>query len=388
MTPGESIHQVVGLEGQVADAIAIAIPANIVAPVVAFLDPPQFVACCDELDLGLVADEVVAVDLVVDRTGPQMHADPVIDDQVVADRVVLGVIDEETARVAGHDIALDHRILDRAQHDAVVRIGPRPVVAHDLIAGHHQRQAAAVVVGFVVLPDIVVGVHVVGAVAHVVDAVALEQRTIRHIDVDAVTHETDLVADDPRPHAEVELDAVAALGGRVVALAGDDVVADHHVVGLFDPQAEQHVRELAVVHHRAVRTALEIDAGILGAEIVAGVGDDETVDDDVGRGDADGVAGKTAVDRREAGAGQGQGLVDVQVFAIAAGQYPQHVAGTRRVDRGLNRIPGPQHRFRGCGRPRRDQQEQQQRPHQTTTIPAAFSSRNRLAPINRFLKPT
>ncbi len=85
------------------------------------------------------------------------------------------------------------------------------------------------------------------------------------------------------PVRVVELDAVAALGRAVVALAGDEVVFDAHVVGLLDPQAEQVVGQVAVAHHRAVRTRLDVDAGVLVEQAVARVAHDQAFDGDVRR---------------------------------------------------------------------------------------------------------
>ena len=51
-----------------------------------------------------------------------------------AQHVELGVVDEEAARVAGDHVVLDHRVLDGAQHDAVVGVAPGPVVADHLVA--------------------------------------------------------------------------------------------------------------------------------------------------------------------------------------------------------------------------------------------------------------
>src|SRR5512134_2835282 len=66
MTPGEAVHQVVGLVGHVADAVAVPVPAQVIAPVVALLHAPLLVPRRHVADLLLVADEVVPFHLVVD----------------------------------------------------------------------------------------------------------------------------------------------------------------------------------------------------------------------------------------------------------------------------------------------------------------------------------
>ena len=63
-----------------------------------------------------------------------MDANNIIDDGIVAQLVVFGIVNEEAALIAGNNIILDHRILNGSQHDAVIGVAPRTVVAHDLVA--------------------------------------------------------------------------------------------------------------------------------------------------------------------------------------------------------------------------------------------------------------
>ena len=150
---------------------------------------------------------------------------------------------KKPARIARNDVVLDHRVLQRAQHDPVVAVAPGAVVAHDLAAYFHQCQPAAVGITVVVLPQVVVRIHVVRAVAAVVQPVAAEFGMVRDIDVERVANETDVVADDACTGGVVELHAVAALRRAVFALADDQVVLDAYIVGLLDPQSEQVVDE-------------------------------------------------------------------------------------------------------------------------------------------------
>ena len=255
-----------------------------------------------------------------------MHAHNVVDNQIAAQGVVLGIVNEEPAGIAGHHVVLDQGVLDGAQHDAMIGVAPCAVVAHDLIAHLHQREAAPVEVDVIVFPQVVVGVHVMRAVAAVVQAVATEDRMVRNIDVDRIPHEADVVADNARAGRVVELDAVAALGGSVFALAGDGVVFDAHVVGLLDPQAEQVVADGAVAHHGAVRARPDVDARILIEQAVSGIAHVDAVNHHILGGDAQGVALVTATDRGPINAFEGQRLVDEQSLPVEPALHPHHIA--------------------------------------------------------------
>ena len=253
MFRAQAVYDIAGFVADIADAIAVAVPAQIIAPVIAIGCAPVHIAGADIAHLFAIGNKVVATDLIVFRARPKMHASLVVDHQIIAQCVVFRIVDKETAGIAGNNIIFDDGILNRAQHDAVIGIGPGAVVAHDDAAHFHQRQAAAVHPRVVVFPDVVVGVHVVRAVAAVMQPVAAEQRRVGDIDVERVAHEADVVAGDPRAMSVVELDAVAALRRLVFALAGDQVVLDADIVSLFDPQPEEVVGEIAVPHHGTMR---------------------------------------------------------------------------------------------------------------------------------------
>ena len=124
----------------------------------------------------LVADEVIAVNLVVARAGRQVDTHAVAYDQIGFDGVVLGVIDEKTAAVARDHIVFNDRVLNRAQHDAVIGIAPGNVVANCQVAHFHQCQATAIEVGLVVFPGAVMGIHVVRAITQMMNLVASKKR--------------------------------------------------------------------------------------------------------------------------------------------------------------------------------------------------------------------
>ena len=265
-----------------------------------------------------------------------MHADAVVGHHVVAQLDVFHVVDKESATVVGHPVAVHFRILQCAQHDAVIGVLPGAIVADGLITNLHQCQAAPVVPGIVVFPQVVVGIHVVRAVAAVVQPVALEDGVVRHVDVEGVTHEADLVADDASTLGVVELDAIAALGAVVVALAGDVVVQHLHVVGLLDPEPEQVVAEEAVAHDGTVRAGLDVDAGVLLQQAVARIRHDQPLDDDIGGDDADGVSLVAAADGGAVDAAQRQCPVNPKVFHVAAALDVDLVTGRGPVDGGLD----------------------------------------------------
>ena len=197
------------------------------------------------------------------------------------------------------------------------------------------------------------------AVPAVVQAVLLEDGVVRYVDVEGIAHEADFVVDDAGALGVVEFHTVAALGAVVIALAGD-VVAEHlHVVGLFDPEAEQVVAEVAVAYDGTVRTGLDVDAGVLVQQAVAGVDDLEPLDDHILGGDADGVALVAAVDGGQVDALQGDGTVHLQVFHIAAALDADLVAVAGAVD-GVLRLLARMHGDDGCASSTAHQQGGQQ----------------------------
>ncbi|MNS92442.1 hypothetical protein D3C72_1265800 [compost metagenome] len=270
-----------------------------------------------------------------------MHAGAVIDDQVVAQRVVLGVIDEKTTVVAGHHVVFDQRVLDGAQHDAVIGIAPRDIAAHGQAAHLHQRQPGPAQIYLVVFPGTVVGVHVVRAVADMMDAVVAKLRVARDVDIDAVARAADFVAGDARSARVVHLDAIAALRRLQVAPAGDGVVQQARIVNALQPDAEQVGDQSTVVDLYAMRARHDINAGVLRSEVRAAVDHDQADQGDVGGGDADGVAVPSAADGGMAAPLQRQRLVDQHVFVIPAGCDQQCVAflrtGDGRIDRHARR---------------------------------------------------
>ena len=258
--PVEPVHHIIGFVRHVANAVGVLVPAAVVAPVIALRAAPFDIARSNVFDLLLVADEVIAIDLVVAGAGRQVDAHAVANDQVVPHGVVFGVINEKTAPVAGNDVVFNHRVLNRAQHDAVVGVAPGFVVAHGQIAHFHQRQAAAIEVGLVVFPGAVVGVHVVRAITQVMNLVAPKQCIAGDIHINAVARVTDVVVDDLHIAGVEHLNAVAACRRRQITLAGDDVVHDARVLDAFQPHAEQVVGQRVVADPYPVRGGLDMNA--------------------------------------------------------------------------------------------------------------------------------
>ncbi len=66
-----------------------------------------------------------------------MYADLVVHHQITAQRNVFRVIDKKATRIAGDDIVFNHRILNSAQHDAVIGVAPGYVIAYYLVSYFH-----------------------------------------------------------------------------------------------------------------------------------------------------------------------------------------------------------------------------------------------------------
>ena len=96
-----------------------------------------------------------------------------------------------------------------------------------------------------------------------------------------------------------------------------------------------------------MRTGLDVDAGVLVQQAVAGVDDLEPLDDHILGGDADGVALVAAVDGGQVDALQGDGTVHLQVFHIAAALDADLVAVAGAVD-GVLHLLARMHGDDGC----------------------------------------
>ena len=93
--PEHTVDQIVGPIGGVGDAVAVEIERRIVAPVIsaASLRPVE-VAGPDIFHLVAIADEGVAGDFIAFGAGREVHADAAAFKPVVAELVVVGVVDE------------------------------------------------------------------------------------------------------------------------------------------------------------------------------------------------------------------------------------------------------------------------------------------------------
>jgi hypothetical protein len=139
----------------------------------------------------------------------------------------------------------------------------------------------------------------------------------------------------------IELDAVAASGRLIIALAGDDVVADLDVLDCLDIDAKQVIGQVAVAYHGTIRARPDVDAGILVHQAVARIAHDHALNHHILGGDADGVAFLVGAYRGPVYASQRQGFVDQQVLVVGAAFHPHHVAGfglRNRRRNGLARV--------------------------------------------------
>src|SRR5204863_6480861 len=94
--PQHAIDQIVGPIGGIGDAIAVEVERRIVAPVVAAAAlRPVEIAGPDIFHLVAVADKRVAGDFIALGAGGEMNADAAALEPVVAEFIVIGVVDED-----------------------------------------------------------------------------------------------------------------------------------------------------------------------------------------------------------------------------------------------------------------------------------------------------
>ncbi len=90
----------------------------------------------------------------------------------------------------------------------------------------------------------------------------------------------------------------------------------------------------------AMRTRLDVDAGVLLTQAAAGIGHDQAVDHHIGRDHADRVALVAATDGGAIQAAQRQRLLDAQVFYIEPALYLDRVTRRGLLDGGLDAVSG------------------------------------------------
>ena len=217
---------------------------------------------------------------------------------------------------------------------------------------------------------------------------------VRYVHIQRIAHKADVVAFDAGASGVVQLHAVAALRRVHIAQAGDGVVLHPHIVGLFNPQAEQVVGEVVLAHHGAVRAGVDVDARVLILEAGARVAHDQAFQHHIGGSDADGVAHLPAAERGAVDAAQRQRLVDAQVHAVKTPFHLHCVARGGSLHGGLQILTGLHAHGGGAGRlaEQAGGQGQQReggkvRLHHANPT-SVLMARNKAAPISRFLKPT
>src|SRR5690606_23610834 len=265
--PQQAIDVVVGLVGDVAQAVFVAVPAQVVAPVVAApADRPLLGPYGDVLDLLRVADEGVAGNTVVFRAGGQMDTQIAALEVVVLDGVEQRVVDEQRLAFTaadhavatgiatldiGDEVVLEGRVGDVVHQDAVVLVVLGAVADHGQFATLHQRVTGTGAAGDVGDHAVLRGGPVVHAVAQVLEQVALDAVAVGVVDVDAVAGVPDMVVDDPGTAHGEQVDAVAAVLGTQAEVALDTVAFDQQVTVAIGPDAEARPLQVVVANLRA-----------------------------------------------------------------------------------------------------------------------------------------
>src|SRR5690554_6843985 len=180
--PQQPVHVVVGLIGYIAQAVLVAVPAQVVTPEIAFaLFGPGLGAGGHILDLALVVHEGVVKNFVVFRAGGQVNADVAVGKQVAFEGVIQGVIDKHGLafapgnhhvtglpfRHALHHVAPQGGVGDEVHQDSVVLVVFRAVVDNGQALALHQGIAGAGASGKVAFQQVVHGIHVVDAIPQI-----------------------------------------------------------------------------------------------------------------------------------------------------------------------------------------------------------------------------
>ena len=111
--------EAVGAVRTITAAVAVLIPAEVVAPEVpARVVTPRLIRRGDEEHLLPVRDERVATHHVALRTGPHPRPDVIVGDDIPFDRVVDAREEEQPLAVALDAVVADHALLSVAEQDA------------------------------------------------------------------------------------------------------------------------------------------------------------------------------------------------------------------------------------------------------------------------------
>ena len=308
--PDQPVDVVVGLVGDVAETVVVAVPAQVVAPVVAAaVGGPLLLAAGDVLDLLAVAYEGVAGDAIVLRAGGEVDAQGAVGEAVAFDAVEQRVVDEQRLalgagnhRVAGaaaahalDTVAGQGRVGDVVHQDAVVLVVDGAVAGHGQLAALHQRVAGAGAPGQVVGHPAVVGEHVVHAVAQVLEAVGFDAAVVGGVDVDPVAGVADPVAADQGVLHRIEVDAVAAILGAHAFVALDAVVEHLRARRGVEPDAEARAAQVVAADHGAAGGLADEDRGVEFGQVAPPVAQPAALDGDPGAGQGQQAAVAAAV---------------------------------------------------------------------------------------------
>ena len=110
------------------------------------------------------------------------------------------------------------------QHDAVIAVADRHVVAHRQLAGEHQRVADMISNRDITGHHAFIGVHVVDSEPQIAEPIVAEDVVAAGIDEDAIPAEANIVAVHDQARGIPHIDAVAAIVHAQI-IAADDRVA-------------------------------------------------------------------------------------------------------------------------------------------------------------------
>src|SRR4029079_16909586 len=266
-----------------------------------------------------VADERVPFDRRVRRRGKDDQRDVRLRDHVLPDRVALGSLDEDAARVVGNQVVLrDHLVaaLEQQADGGEAAVVDERVRPEDEPPRIHDRGAGVAALEDVVLEQVVVREHVVEAVAQIVRAVAADGAVRRRLDVDAVADVGDVVADQREAVGVPDVDAGALLARRLLRDAADLATLDAAAGRVLEVDPEQRAARAAVADRAAGRR--DHHRGRVAAEIAQFAAVDvEPYDRHGGRGDGHDRAGPAPHQQRPSYADQVHRAVDDEGTDIA-----------------------------------------------------------------------
>ncbi len=302
-----------------------------------------------------------------------MHADLATFEDVVAERVLVGIIDEHAlfgckartvrswrrlrclrrrhpmlSRLAAahagagptfrrlhppaHGVANDLGAVGKVEQQAPVAVPVRDVAPHRQPVRVHDREAGDIA-GRDVFADLaVVGVHVVDREAQVAEQVVAEAVLPRRVREDAVAPIADVVVLDHRARRVPDIDAVAAFVHAVDPEADNGVAAHHRILAAMHVDPVHVVPERGALDQRPVGALDDLDPGIEIRVPSARPGDGDAADHHVIAGDGDDRPVALAINHGVRGPGQCKRPVDGDGAGIGPAREHEHIAGRRAGD--------------------------------------------------------